>query len=196
MSDIEKPKSKKLLKPVNVQIKEMFTNAFHGDLDGEGLDHYDLEQWNSAFPLNLKNFLIEDALNARLEAMEAQLVSEMAKIMSQTLITPIALPADFNGIKFTHADFDGDINKKYPYFHLVFSKMDDPTGLASIQGLSTRIPLLKILPVEIIEQCSVIVNYPPKVITDPIVAFEHVKSELKKKVSALQRLTLGYNKLN
>ena len=77
-------------------------------------------------------------------------------------VTLAVVPCDINGLSFDNKYYDDSTNQIYPYFQIFYSNPTHNTGMALGWGGGVKAaPYLKVIPEEILLQCSFVVEYHP-----------------------------------
>lgn len=106
------------------------------------------------------NFLTEKPIDSYLSDLDPSEFSLRGLIPEGTRITLMAAPCDINGLPFEQSLFNDNTNTIHPYFQVLFSNPQNNSGMAlGWEGGLKAAPYLKIIPEEILLQCSFVVEY-------------------------------------
>jgi len=107
--------------------------------------------------INPETFLTEKALNHRLNEIYDRR-SQVRQIFPENWrVTLIALPCNGLGKEFKQSQVNDMQDDSHPYLYTMFSHPEDKLGLTfNIGGLKPA-PIIKIIPEEIYQQCSIVI---------------------------------------
>lgn len=160
------------------------------------LQPFDLAEYLAAFNITAPaNFLTDQALEPILTELEESMGRLRFLYLENERLTVAALPCTLHGGLLNSDHFNDSLNisgQVPPYLFILKSNPDDTRGLCEVSGVVPPLPLLKILPQQIITNCSFLVKYPAidpnNPVDQPRKDFEYLKGEFSKIYYQLQAL--------